>query len=75
MSEIKNIPNSWLLTDVDDFAFLIRGITYSRNDVIDTPSEGFLPIFRANNIQENNLTFDDLVFVPKHLINEEQLIQ
>jgi type I restriction enzyme S subunit len=74
MSEIRNIPSSWLLIDVDDFAFLIRGITYSRNDVIDKPSDGFLPIFRANNIQESNLTFDDLVFVPKHLINEEQLI-
>ena len=75
MDDIKKIPSSWVIADVDEFAFLIRGITYSRNDANDIPSEGFLPILRANNIQENALTFEDLVYVPKHLISEEQLIQ
>lgn len=52
----------------------IRGVSYTPKDVRDTPAEGYLPILRANNIQDK-ITSDDLVYVNHKKIGAEQLLK
>ena len=63
------------ITRISDLCEQVRGVTYSKAEASLTPSEGYKPVIRANNITENGLTFDDLVFVPKGRINNRQSIK
>jgi type I restriction enzyme S subunit len=53
---------------------LIRGVTYSKSDVSETPTPDHLPILRANNIGAT-LTFEDPVFVRKERISPGQMLR
>ncbi len=66
--------NGWVTTKVREIANLVRGITYNKEQASKIPSSDFKPVLRANNIN-GALNFDDLVFVPQHLINSEQIIR
>lgn len=63
----------WLTTTVGEVATLIRGITYNKEQASKSLSPNFKPVLRANNIN-GVLNFEDLVFVPEHLISLEQII-
>lgn len=58
-----------------DVAEQIRGVTYGKSDVVKLSQDGFLPVLRANNITDNGLIFDDLVFVREEKISEKQKIK
>jgi type I restriction enzyme S subunit len=63
-----------ILCKVGDLCEQIRGVTYSKSDVVLVPTEGFKPVLRANNITDEGLTFDDLVYVPaKHIAIKQKL--
>ena len=53
----------------------VRGVSYSKGDACDEPRDGYLPIFRANNITDAGLTFDDLIYVPPSKVSERQKIR
>lgn len=53
---------------------VIRGVSYKKHDASDTPRAGLVAILRANNIGRS-LNFDDLVYVPRDNVNDEQLVQ
>ncbi len=53
----------------------IRGVSYKGGESIDTPQDGYLPILRANNICEEGILYDDLVFVPQKYVSKTQLLQ
>lgn len=59
---------------VGSIAEQIRGVTYSKEDASDRPAEGMIPILRANNITEDGLVFDGLVYVPDRCVNPRQRI-
>lgn len=61
------------IVKVGDISTQIRGVSYSKNDAISEKSEGYLPILRANNIQEG-IIFQDLVYIPESKITEKQKI-
>ncbi|MBI1792684.1 MAG: restriction endonuclease subunit S [Chloroflexi bacterium] len=70
------LPESWKLTTVNDIADFIRGVSYKKGDATETPKNGFLPILRATNIQDNKLiTNDELVFVPEKYVKPEQFLK
>lgn len=52
----------------------VRGVSYTPLDVTETPTHGYIPILRANNIQ-NDIVFDDLVYVNRKRISSEQKLQ
>lgn len=66
--------SGWVTTTVGEIATLIRGITYNKEQAAKSPLPYFKPVLRANNIN-GTLNFDDLVFVPQHLISSEQIIK
>ncbi len=53
----------------------IRGVSYKKTDVSNCLQEAYLPILRANNIQDNKIYFDDLVYVKKEKVKKDQLIK
>ena len=57
-----------------DIASLIRGVSYDKSVVSTSEREGYIPILRANNIQ-NSLVLNDLVYVPNDFVKEEQMIR
>ena len=58
---------------IKDLTEQIRGVSYKPSDVV--TSDIGLPILRANNIQDNSLSFDDLVFIKSEKVSKKQLLQ
>ena len=58
---------------IKDLTEQIRGVSYKPSDVV--TSDIGLPILRANNIKDNSLSFDDLVFIKPEKVSKKQLLQ
>ena len=53
----------------------IRGVSYKPEDVCASTNVDAVAILRANNIQDDGLIFDDLVYVKKDKVSAKQYIQ
>lgn len=73
MSE-QSIAN-WVHPPLDMVTDIVRGVSYKKGDARDTGEDNYLPILRANNIQDGKLVIDDLVYVPKENVKDHQLIK
>ncbi|EPL7761071.1 restriction endonuclease subunit S [Acinetobacter ursingii] len=62
------------IVKIGNISTQIRGVSYSKNDAISNMQEGYLPVLRANNIQEQGLILEDFVYVPESKISEKQRI-
>jgi len=69
------IPKSWKWVRGEEFFRLIRGVTYGKSDSRRTPESDFVPLLRAHNIQDVGINTDELVFVHKPLVAEEQMVR
>ena len=58
-----------------DYIEQIRGVSYKPEDVCSSTDNDAVAILRANNIQDDGLNFDDLVYVKKSKILDKQYIQ
>lgn len=72
---MSDLPENWTSANILELSRIIRGVTYSKNDAHDEPAKGLIPILRAMNITERGLDFDDLVYVPRKLVKDEQIIK
>jgi type I restriction enzyme, S subunit len=68
------IPTSWKWQRGCEVFRVIRGVSYKKNDAIDTEKRGYLPLLRANNIKDV-INYNDLVYVPRTNIRDDQLIK
>lgn len=62
----------WPVKPLSEFAEVIRGVSFDKSQVFDSPGKNLVPILRAGNIQDSLLTDSDLVFVPAQLVSPEQ---
>ena len=53
----------------------VRGVTYNPKDISEISLQDYLPILKANNIQDNSLDTSNLIYIHKSKIKEEQLIR
>jgi type I restriction enzyme S subunit len=53
----------------------VRGLSYSKKDVLNKPFEGYKPVLRAGNIQQGQIVEDNYVYVHEDLIKEKQLLK
>lgn len=70
----NNLPPNWSWVKLGDVAKLVRGVSYKKELATKSPRVNYLPIVRATNIN-SSLNFNDLVYVPKKLIKDEQIIK
>lgn len=68
------MKEDWIECEAKLLGELIRGINYKKPQSSDNDKDDYLPILRANNINENELNFDNLKYVEERLIKEEQKI-
>jgi type I restriction enzyme, S subunit len=73
MSKLYNIPKHWQVKKVSTTGLLIRGVNYKKDDAINVPTVDYVPILRGNNIN-GELNFEDLVFVRKSNVSDEQMV-
>lgn len=57
---------------LSEVASVVRGVSFDKSDVADSPEDGFVPILRAGNIEIDLNLIDDLVWVPGGRVSEEQ---
>ena len=53
----------------------VRGISYSPKDISAIPLPDYVPILKANNIQERGIDIKDLIYIHKSKIKPEQFIK
>ena len=58
-----------------DYIKQIRGVSYKPEDLHPYLDENSITLLRANNIQEGKLVLDDVVFVDKARVREEQVLR
>ena len=70
----REIPKGWEVLSVNDIASSIRGVSYTKDQLVD--SQNGILVLRGNNIQDNHLIYDsNVAYVPNELVSEEQRIQ
>src|SRR5690348_5609672 len=74
MSVLPALPQGWVRATLGDLVEIIRGVSYEKADAREAPGPGLVPILRATNIGES-LIFDDLLFVPKARVSQEQRLR
>ena len=60
---------------VKDIAMQIRGVSYHPEDLHDNLDEDSVVLLRANNIKDGKLILDDVVYVSKSKVAEQQYLQ
>jgi type I restriction enzyme S subunit len=70
----REIPGGWGAMTIADVTSLSRGVTYGKDDVRSKEDVGVTGILRATNITGNQVDLDDLVYIPKGILSENQFI-
>lgn len=71
----NSVPKGWAEITPLEIAEKIRGVSYDKAEISLIPMDGLLPVLRANNIDEGNLVYKDLVYVPEHRISKNQWLR
>lgn len=72
---MSELPKGWVEVPLSEVADVIRGVTYKKEQAINSPKERFIPVLRATNITGASLTFGELVYVPFDRVSETQLLR
>ena len=68
-------PPDWVLANVCDVSNLVRGVTYKKHQASNERGPDLCPLLRSNNINGSLNLKDDLVFVPKIVIADDQFLR
>ena len=53
----------------------VRGVSYKPEDVYDELDENSITLLRANNIKDGQLNFDDVIYVDRRRVRDNQLLR
>lgn len=71
----REIPKGWEVKAINDISSSTRGVTYSKDDLVEKSGSSRL-VLRGNNIENNVLIYDNNVaYVPDSLVSDEQRIR
>ena len=62
-------------TKIKNLARQIRGVSYKQEDLHDSLDDTAVILLRANNIDEGKINFDDVVYVDKSKVSNEQYLK
>lgn len=72
---LPGFSESWISKTFEEIGVLIRGVSFTPEECYHTLLEDTIPLFRANNVQNNHIVKDGLVYVASHRVSEKQLIK
>ncbi len=67
------MKGKWIKTTLGDMARSIRGVSYRPDQLRKEYESDIITLLRATNIQNNIFVFSDLQFVPKEIVNDNQI--
>ena len=67
--------SGWPHVRLDSVARVVRGVTYAKGDVVQSPDADDVPILRAGNINGRLVIERDLVWLPRSAVNDDQLLK
>ena len=70
----REIPERWEVTSLKPFIRVIRGVSYTPEQVSATPKAGYVPLLKSNNLQNDKLVLDDIIYVPTEKVSQEQYL-
>ncbi len=65
----------WEMVKIKDVSKQIRGVSYKPTDLSELGSHSHLPVLRANNVTENGINLEKLVYVDAKCISASQLLK
>lgn len=65
---------SWKKVCVKDISKQLRGVSYAKDQSSQQFLDGYVPLLRAHNIKDGRINFDDLVYVPKEFVSDNQYL-
>lgn len=68
------IPVGWEISDLSPYITIIRGVSYGENDIKYIPEDGYIPLLKSNNIQNNKLLLEDVIYVDREDVSDEQYL-
>lgn len=68
------LPSHWVSEPISKLCDKVRGVSYERAEARTVAAPGHVPILRANNI-DDQLVFDDLVWVPEARVSSKQYLR
>ena len=72
MSELYTLPEGWEWKELQFFGKFIRGVSYKKEQLLESPTNDSFTLLRANNIQ-NELELDDIQIVPKDVAKGKEI--
>lgn len=70
----RNIPKGWMVEDLSEYIKIIRGVAYDNDDISSQPQDGYVPLLKSNNIQNDKLLLDDIIYVKSEKVSFEQYL-
>ena len=58
-----------------DVCYQVRGVSYKPQDSRDEMAVGYVPLLRANNIGENGINYDELIYVKCECVKDSQILR
>lgn len=71
----REIPEGWSDSVLGEIIKMERGVTYGKDDVLDKNDDDAIGVLRATNVTGNTVDLNDLVYVPKSIVNQSQKIE
>ncbi|RYA23357.1 hypothetical protein CRU96_08305 [Malaciobacter halophilus] len=72
MSELYDLPDGWEWKELKSFGKFIRGVSYKKDQLLETKTDNSLILLRANNIQ-NELNLDEVQIIPKDVAKGKEI--
>lgn len=63
------------MVKLKEYIHQIRGVSYKPADSSDKPKEGYIPLLRANNINNGKINFENLIYVKNEKVKEVQYLK
>jgi type I restriction enzyme S subunit len=70
-----SLPERWTEARIDQVADLVRGVSYKKEQASEEPATDFLPMLRATNISARLDLETGLIYVPRSVVSQNQLLQ
>jgi type I restriction enzyme S subunit len=71
----EELAEGWATATGRELFDFVRGVSFKKEDAKDKPADGDVAILRAGNLQDGRILLDDLVYVAKKFVAEDQQLR
>lgn len=71
----REIPEGWEVNTLEEYLEIVRGVMYEKEDISNQNKTGYIPLLKSNNIQDGKVNYDDIIYVKKDNISDNQYLE